>query len=438
MTEDEKIPCEETEIVILGVGSAGLLTAWHMAHQLPSYANLSAADIKIIGRNGGCSSTMSSWFTACEEPDALERKILAGLGKFDNEERRALAHTIATHHQEQVHGFAENVYRRVNGNKPPQPMKGTGISPGVTLPGRKILNTLAGDLKQSGITPEDFSITDIREEEGKFILLCEHKGERKKIKAGRLIVASGGLGNLQEFTTSPPNHCSNVHGMLQTLGVEMEGLEEAVIYPFALNHPGCRTGGLFPPGLLKQTQIVALSPDGSTTHPLLTDEEQQRICEGKHREIFPQLAEKFNQWREAGYHVVARPLMKDEHTPVINEEGYQHIMETDPYAYVIGDTIDYATYCKGLEVRPAYHTTLGGVNVNRELRSNRPNLFAIGEAALIFGEDRPQGGEHCSVITLAPQLAQLVLQELSREKNLRRSTSHPRVASSVAENEMQR
>ncbi|HQT91268.1 MAG TPA: FAD-binding protein, partial [Candidatus Kryptobacter bacterium] len=178
--------------------------------------------------------------------------------------------------------------------------------------------------------------------------------------------------------------------------------DKAVHFPFAIDQKGYLKRGLLSPAFIRRARIVAEEPSGHRFE-FLPEALMDTLRTGNYRHIFPQLNTMFHEQVHRGNRVLVVTEFDDvEFERYRTREYYGHVFR----GKVLADVR------KGIRVNPAYHYTLGGIEVDRRMRASREGVYAIGEAAFIFGEDRIIGGEYMATTTLAPLLAQEIKERM--------------------------
>lgn len=404
----------DVQLLILGTGSAGLLVAKHLYIEMQRNA-INPSRISVIGRWAGGPSRYSSWYVAQHDPTYLQQRILDGLGKFKDKERVTLVEYIAHHHLEATEEFAANVIEPISIGGVKRFEVGfcgvaglTGYAPNEALAGNKILSYLEKEIKKNGVRTIKGTITGLkRNEKGYLVTYMKKESYEQEIYGRKIVIASGGLAHKYEFATSPKVDIPSVLELARdNLAIKVEALDHAVYFPFAVKEEGYRQGSLLPPSFMTRAEVLLQKNDG-TLEDFLSSELKTIIASGNYRPQFPELTRIFCDINRAGKKVIVKTRMY--------ENEFKEYLENDHYGYVFRRK-KYEEVLKGVEVAPAYHATLGGIVVDKECRTSDQNVFAIGEAALIYGEDRLLGGEHLATITLAPLVAKTIVKDLLQER----------------------
>lgn len=410
-----------TKIAILGMGSAGLLTAHHLVEEGASIG-LSPKEICIIGHAKGGSSVLSSWYVSQYSPTPLKQRLINGLGENATPQQIRLVQYIADNHHTATERFAEKVVAHANVGGVKRFVNGfsgikalTGYSTVQSLPGKKIMAYLREGVERSGVNVVISTITDIRPTSTGFQVIGTSKNnEEIIINAKKLIISTGGLAHTQDIATSAKGDFPNVLALSRDrLDIEVEELGRAVYFPFAVREQGFRPGSLLPPSFMTRAEVFIQKQDG-TLIDFLSTELKNGIRSGDYRPYFPELVVQFTRVIDSGDRVVVKTEM--------TEEEFENYKIHDHYGYVFSGKSYKEAQTVG--IAPAYHSALGGILVDHECRTSDPDVFAIGESAMVYGKDRPIGGEHMAAVTLAPLLAQTLCRDIAEKGDMAPNDLH--------------
>lgn len=402
----------DAEVVILGMGSAALLTGVELV-KLAQKGGVAADQIMLIGRLSGGSSVLSSWYVAQYDPSELETRLIAGLGPNATRAQIRLVEYIASHHLEETERFKNEVLANCNSGAIKPFVDGfsgiaalTGYSTQNSLPGAKVLRYLRTQASKLGARKVIANIEDLERIEGGYRVYTSRRGEQSSFTARRLVIGTGGMAHTKDIATSAKTDIPNVLELVRDrLDIDVSNIDSAVYFPFALRESKYRAGSLLPPSFMTRADIVEERADGSRVD-FLSDRLKTAVASGNYRPVFSELVELFTRIRERGSKVLVETRM--------SLEEFQEYKTSDHYGYVFkGKSYDQAL---SLSVAPAYHSALGGVCVDDQCASSDPHVFAVGESALVYGTDRPIGGEHVSAITLSPLVSEVISEQLIAER----------------------
>ena len=197
-------------------------------------------------------------------------------------------------------------------------------------------------------------------------------GGSSQVRAGAVLIATGGLGNVFLNTTNPDVATGDGVAMAWRAGAEIQDIEFVQFHPTALHVEGA------PRFLLSE----ALRGEGA----ILRNTRGERFMEGRHplKELAPR-------------DVVAREIvfeMRRTGAPHVfldlSHRGAAFIRERFPRIYetCMAHGIDLGT--GAAPIAPAAHYAMGGVRTDLDGRTRIPRLFAAGEAACagIHGANR--------------------------------------------------
>ena len=401
----------DAEVAILGMGSAGLLTAFHLSKNLRD--SDTPKQVVLVGRMSGGSSVLSSWYVAQYDPSRLRERLIAGLGNAPTQEQIRLVSYIAEKHVEETERFKVDVVENAGAGGVKQFVDGfsgikalTGYSTRQSLPGNKILRYLHDQMRGLHVHTVVANIEDLERIGGGYRVFASHRDESLSFTARRLVIATGGMAHTHQIATSAKAEIANVLELARDrLGIAVTDLDRAVFFPFALREHGYRAGSLLPPSFMTRADVFEERADG-TLVDLLSDRLKAAVASGDYRPQFAELVALFRKVRSTGAKVVVQTRM--------SREEFGDYVATDHYGYVFSDkTYEQAL---SLSVAPAYHSALGGIVVDSKCASTDPRVFAVGEAALVYGTDRPIGGEHVSAITLSRLVARVISEQLIAER----------------------
>ncbi len=408
----------DAEVAILGMGSAGLLTAVDLAKHLQE-GGVSPDNILLAGRLSGGSSVLSSWYVAQYDPEPLKQRLINGLGEHPTEEQLKLVRYIADNHVAATERFKDEVIRNSNcggvkifedGFSGIKALK--GYSTRQSLPGAKVLRFLRSKVEELGVRKEVVTIDDLERIDGGYRISASRRGENLVLTARRLVIATGGMAHTKDVATSARAEIPNLLELARDrLNIQVMDLERAVFFPFALREDGYRPGCLLPPSFMTRADVIEETADGKRID-LLSDDLKAAVASGDYRPQFAELVQLFRTVRARGSKVLIETRM----TP----EEFEHYRQNDHYGYVFKDK----TYEQALSVAvaPAYHSALGGIVVDSRCVTSDPSVFAVGESALVYGTDRPIGGEHVSAITLSPLIAEELAEQILAEQAMAKAS----------------
>lgn len=410
-----------SKVAILGMGSAGLLAAKHLVDK-PALAGLSPSEICVVGHAKGGSSVLSSWYVSQYPPEPLAQRLIAGLGETTTQEQIELVKYIAYNHHEATESFAKDIIAHIGAGGVKRFVNGfsgikalTGYSTVQALPGKKIMKYLREGIERCGVNVVLCTITDLRPSNTGFQVIGKGKnGEELTINAQKLVLSTGGLAHTQNLATSAKGDFPNVLALARDrLGIDVEELGRAIYFPFAVREEGFRPGSLLPPSFMTRAEVFIQKQDGSLVD-FLTDELKDAIRSGDYRPYFSEFVVRFTRIIDSGDRVVVRTEM--------TEAEFKEYKKNDHYGYVFsGKSYEDARL---VGIAPAYHSALGGILVDNECRTSDPDVFSIGESAMVYGKDRPIGGEHMAAVTLAPLLAQAIRRDFSEQGDMPPAVIH--------------
>ena len=222
-----------------------------------------------------------------------------------------------------------------------------------------------------------------------------NSGERKRVFARAILIASGGAGQVYSDTTNPAVATGDGIALAAQAGAELADMEFYQFHPTALSLPGV------PRFLLSE----ALRGEGA----YLRNDRGERFMEGYHANL--ELAPR---------DVVARAIAREgmgadgESRPVYLD--MRHVRGTDLTQRFPGISRFLAAYGLTLQddlipVRPAAHYLMGGIRTDLDGRTTLRGLYAAGEAACtgVHGANRLASNSLLEGLVFGARAAQAML-----------------------------
>lgn len=192
------------------------------------------------------------------------------------------------------------------------------------------------------------------------VVAVDEHGQTLAIQARTVVIATGGIGGLYARTTNPVAACGDGLAMALAAGARCRDLEFVQFHPTALN--------IEAPRLPLLTE--ALRGAGAT----LIDENGRRILEGIHplAELAPR-------------DIVARAVFEAQRCGRIALDAthvrHASVAASFPLAYQTCRDHGFDLEHEPVPVTPAAHYHMGGIEVDLDGRASLPGLWAVGEAA---------------------------------------------------------
>ncbi|MGI4975735.1 MAG: L-aspartate oxidase [Janthinobacterium lividum] len=358
-----KIRLAQDDVLIVGAGLAGLLTALHLAPHpvtiltagalgtLSSSAWAQGGVAAAVGPDDSTelhlADTLAAGAGLCD-PEAARRIVEAGPGvietlarygaRFDRDEAGALRVGMEAAHSRRriVHATGDGA-------------------------GREIVRALVAAVAATpSITVlEGLSARRLLLDEGRVCgVLAQRRGEDVVLRASRVVLATGGVGALFRHTTNPSGAYGAGIAMAALAGAALRGMEFVQFHPTALDV------GRDPMPLVSE----AVRGEGAT----LIDDRGAPVMAGFARaDLEPRDVVSREVWRVlaagGGVRLDATGIADFAH----------HFPAIHAFCRTAG--IDPAT--QPIPVRPAAHYHMGGVAVDAHGRTSVPGLWACGEVA---------------------------------------------------------
>jgi L-aspartate oxidase len=364
----------QRDIVIIGAGLAGLSTALRLS---PHPVTVLTGDK--AGEGGASAWAQGGIAAALSEEDApslhAEDTVAAGAGLVDIARARMLAEKapgqiawlekigVAFDTQDGALALgreAAHSRRRI-------------VHAGGDSTGAAVMRALVQAAKQTPSIQALFGAKALKLEvkDGRVIgvhILLKNKLEF--IPASKVVLATGGIGQLYSHTTNPPSACGEGLALAAQAGAELSDLE------FVQFHPTALAIGRDPMPLLTE----ALRGEGAT----LVNEAGLRYMKEEHTlaELAPRDVVARATWRQ----------LQAGHKPMLDARASvgKDFAQKFPLIYEVCKSAGLDPAVDPLPIAPAAHYHMGGVKVDKNGRSTVDGLWACGEVACshIHGANR--------------------------------------------------
>ncbi|MGI3778902.1 MAG: L-aspartate oxidase [Janthinobacterium lividum] len=358
-----KIRLAQDDVLIVGAGLAGLLTALHLAPRpvtiltagalgtLSSSAWAQGGVAAAVGPDDSTelhlADTLAAGAGLCD-PDAARRIVEAGPGvietlarygaRFDRDEAGALRVGMEAAHSRRriVHATGDGA-------------------------GREIVRALVAAVAATpSITVlEGLSARRLLLDEGRVCgVLAQRRGESVVLRASRVVLATGGVGGLFRHTTNPSGAYGAGVAMAALAGAALRGMEFVQFHPTALDV------GRDPMPLVSE----AVRGEGAT----LIDDRGAPVMAGFARgDLEPRDVVSREVWRVLAASGGVR----------LDATGIADFAHRFPAIHAFCRTAGIDPATQPIPVRPAAHYHMGGVAVDAHGRTSVPGLWACGEVA---------------------------------------------------------
>jgi aspartate oxidase len=381
---------EQTDVVVVGAGVAGLVAALRASNE--------GARTLVLSEGGGASCWLQGVNVALGHVDARDSPSV----HFDDIVRegyglsnRDLVQDTTQHAVdvfEELHalgvGFAQDGkrfrQRFASGSAYPRCCYVPGM-----MWGPKARQVLTAALKaRSNVTFKRAHVLRVLTDEGRAIGVAatlQRTGAPILVDAGAVLLASGGVGGVFEHSTYPRDVTGASYAMAWHAGARLVDMEFVQFEPLVAYEPQAVRGFVIP---------TTLFGDGATLRDkdgmrfLLEVRPQGEPGIGKETLVLAMadMARCNRAETDGAVWLDARAV------PRQTLESYPWL-----YPYLAKRGIDLA--CDQVALLPAAHTSLGGILVDRHRESSVPGLFAVGEAAGgVHGAGRLAGGSGTDVL----------------------------------------
>ena len=358
-----KIRLAQDDVLIVGAGLAGLLTALHLAPRpvtiltagalgtLSSSAWAQGGVAAAVGPDDSTelhlADTLAAGAGLCD-PEAARRIVEAGPGvietlarygaRFDRDEAGALRVGMEAAHSRRriVHATGDGAGREIVRAL----VAAVAATPSITvLEGLSARRLLLDDGRVCGV-------------------LAQRRGESVVLRASRVVLATGGVGGLFRHTTNPSGAYGAGVAMAALAGAALRGMEFVQFHPTALDV------GRDPMPLVSE----AVRGEGAT----LIDDRGAPVMAGFARgDLEPRDVVSREVWRVLAAGGGVR----------LDATGIADFAHRFPAIHAFCRTAGIDPATQPIPVRPAAHYHMGGVAVDAHGRTRVPGLWACGEVA---------------------------------------------------------
>ncbi len=377
-----RLPVDNYDVVVIGTGIAGLYTALHLSAEkkVALLTKVNIEDCNSWLAQGGIAAVLT-------KEDKLEfhvedtLKAGAGLCKLEAVE------VLVREGPENIHELIDmNVPFDVNGEGALQITREGGhqlrriVHCGGDATGRETTRRLieiVRSRKNLDVLFHTFLVDLLTDEHGAAGLIC-YNGDQKEYRAiasRRIVVATGGAGQLFRYTTNPLGAVGDGISCAMRVGASVSNMEMLQFHPTTLVPYGGENQRMF---LISE----AVRGEGG----ILRNSRGEAFMQGKHpmadlaprdivtREILKELKRTGDTFAQLDVSSMTKEFFH-QRFPTISAECERH---------GISLTEDY------IPVRPAQHYLMGGIDTDLDGQTNIHGLFACGECACtgIHGANR--------------------------------------------------
>lgn len=189
-------------------------------------------------------------------------------------------------------------------------------------------------------------------------------GKPVTIAARAIILATGGVQGLYEFTDNPETLTGDGHGMALQAGAELIDMEFMQFYPLAVREEG--------------TPTIFLYPDFPRFAKLINDQGENVLL--KHLGAGSQYLADLHNWDYLAA-VVQKEIVEGKQVFVDFRETKADDWAPDSLTGTFLSKCVPNFLTTPVSVAPSSHYTIGGLRVDAECRTNLPHVYAVGEVA---------------------------------------------------------
>ena len=367
---------KETDVLVIGGGGAGAMAALKAS-------NARAKVIMVVkGKFGKCGSTpmamgaasaVGSWHHPEDNKEVHFRDTVKG-GTYLNDQK--LVRILVEEAPERVLELERfgAIWERTDNGKSYLLRIGGGHSHPRSVyledrPGSEMLKAMKGELVRRNIEVlEDLMVIRILTDQGQVagaLALETYSGELVLIKARAIVLATGGAGQIYEYTTQDIRNTGDGYALAFQAGADLVDMEFVQFFPIGLIFPeSCK-------GLIV----------GAMYYSHLLDRNKERFMKSYDAERMELST------RDIVSRAVYTEIKEGRGTPrggvwcdmTFNPPGY--VKKQLPLVFAFCHRLGMNVEKKMLEIAPTCHFFMGGVRVDDHWASTFPGIYAAGEAA---------------------------------------------------------
>lgn len=234
-------------------------------------------------------------------------------------------------------------------------------------------------------------------------------GQPVKIAARAVILATGGMQGVYEFTDTPQNLLGDGQSMALEAGADLVDMEFIQFYPLAVNEKGA--------------PAIFLYPDYPSTAKLVNSDGEDLIL--KHMGPGQSALAALHNWDFLSFIIQSeiiegREVLIDFRETTADEWAPDSLTAT----FLSKHVPDYRE--RPVRISPSSHYTIGGVRVDINSQTNLPGVYACGEVAGgIHGANRHGGTALVEAMTFGAIAGRHAAANLQPRSNMSRLTDNP-------------
>lgn len=234
-------------------------------------------------------------------------------------------------------------------------------------------------------------------------------GKPVKIAARAVIIATGGMQGVYEFTDTPQNLLGDGQSMALEAGAELVDMEFIQFYPLAVNEEGA--------------PAIFLYPDYPSSAKLVNSEDEDLIL--KHMGPNQTALAALHNWDFLSFIIQSEIIDgKEVFIDFRETEDAEWAPDSLTATFLSKHVPDYRS--RPVRISPSSHYTIGGVRVDINAQTSIPGVYAVGEVAGgLHGANRHGGTALVEAMTYGAIAGRHAAAHLQPRSNMARSTDNP-------------
>ena len=350
-----KFPC-----LIIGMGAGGLVSGINFIENWNSESKNSCL---IVG-NKFSNSMISPWNIMIKEPEQIKEMILKS---GDNLSDKSVLDKFVLNYNKIIPFL----------NKMEIPLRDSNLGKVPLIKGSECVEKLLSKFKLLGGDVLNGEVINFLYD-GKRVcgVIVKNSEGNKKIIADQIILSSGGLLNLYEYTTGPNTNKHNLIALANTSNIRVDNLEFNMFHPFLIvdkNLPKALVSG----ELLQKAIYV-----NEQGEEFLSEEIKLALRNNKHHGKFPLMTKEF--YLESLKSKIYMDISEN------SSEYFENYKKENEFGWVFKDKS--FEEVKKFEIHPAFHFSIGGIKIDEFAETNQEGVYAVGEVSCgLHGSNRIGG-----------------------------------------------
>lgn len=385
-----RIPLEQTDVLIIGGGGAGMRAAIEAASL---GCRVVVANKGPVGRSGTTPMAMEAFQAVAFPGDSEEahfRDTVAGGYHLGDKNLISVLVRDAAQRAKDLEAYGVRFKKKPDGSHDPM------HHPGQTFPRALFIQgggfgMLAGLIQEARKHPEvrilnDVFVVQVSLDQGGAasgaVFLDLKDGRLKAIQSKAVILATGGYEELWAFNDASCTACGDGIYLAYEAGAELIDLEMLQYYPTVIIHPPSIRGTLFQYELITDPEMMAGRLVNGREEPFF---QGKLLRDAVVRAIWKEIRE----GRGTPHGGVYVDLI---HSTKSREDLTRALEKWQPNQFNYLKDMGFDLRETLVEVAPHAHYSLGGVAIDEKSRTTVPGLFAAGEVAgNLHGANRVSG-----------------------------------------------